>query len=283
MPIFILTVRSIRANWSLFTLILIVGLGSVLILVLTSILFLSNKNNGIIFNLKLIAWIFSLLIWLKVPSIPFNFWLPEAHVESNWSGSVILACIILKFSTFGIFVGLCSSISIAGLFGLHIAASLSFFISIFNLISTFDAKKVGALLSIIHMNFNNFIILNYSADFNIFILSLWISHSILAHFTFYSIGIFYSKKGFRISSTFSLHNPIAFLFIFSLIFLNIGIPLGFNLTVEGGGLVGVLITKLNTIIFIFIILNSVILISLFLILIRKHSNNITLILHFKKL
>jgi len=194
LPVFILAVRSIRSNWSLFTLSIVVGMGSILILIFCAITILSNKSNLIIFYLKITSWLLALIIWLKVPSVPFSFWLPEAHVESNWCGSVILACIILKFSTFGIFVGVCASLTVGGLFGLQIAASISFAISAFNLISTFDSKKVGALLSILHMNFNNLLILNYSSNFNLFITALWISHSILAHYTFFSIGTFYSKK-----------------------------------------------------------------------------------------
>merc|ERR1711991_959415 len=135
------------------------------------------------------------------------------------------ACIILKFSTFGIFVGVCASLTVGGLFGLQIAASISFAISALNLISTLDSKKVGALLSILHMNFNNLLILNYSSNF---------------------------------------------IFVFVMIFINVGLPIGFNFIVEGAGLCGIIVSKTNLLFFMLVILNSIILVSLFIVMTRVY-------------
>lgn len=40
---------------------------------------------------------------IKVPLPPFHTWLPEAHVEAPTAGSVILAGVLLKVGTFGMY------------------------------------------------------------------------------------------------------------------------------------------------------------------------------------
>jgi NADH-ubiquinone oxidoreductase chain 4 len=40
----------------------------------------------------------SFIVSVKIPLVPFSIWLPEAHVEASWPGSVILAAYALKFS-----------------------------------------------------------------------------------------------------------------------------------------------------------------------------------------
>jgi NADH:ubiquinone oxidoreductase subunit 4 (subunit M) len=38
---------------------------------------------------------------IKIPMMPVHLWLPEAHVESPTSGSVLLAGVLLKLGTYG--------------------------------------------------------------------------------------------------------------------------------------------------------------------------------------
>jgi formate hydrogenlyase subunit 3/multisubunit Na+/H+ antiporter MnhD subunit len=54
-------------------------------------------SNMLIYR-GLICLLSVFVLILKVPSYPFYFWLPEAHVEISWLGSVILASIVLKYS-----------------------------------------------------------------------------------------------------------------------------------------------------------------------------------------
>jgi NADH:ubiquinone oxidoreductase subunit 4 (subunit M) len=49
-----------------------------------------------------ILWLrFFLSFTVKVPTIPFHIWLPEAHVEASLAVSINLAGILLKLAGYG--------------------------------------------------------------------------------------------------------------------------------------------------------------------------------------
>src|SRR6266513_4075021 len=51
----------------------------------------------------LLFFAFALGFAIKVPMFPFHTWLPDAHVEAPTAGSVILAGILLKLGTYGLY------------------------------------------------------------------------------------------------------------------------------------------------------------------------------------
>jgi formate hydrogenlyase subunit 3/multisubunit Na+/H+ antiporter MnhD subunit len=91
--------RSYRKAYSLLLLsvILVLGTLSTLFILASDIshdwLPLNRERRSLILSSLLI------IVLAKTPTYPLHFWLPEAHVESTWIGSTLLACILLKFST----------------------------------------------------------------------------------------------------------------------------------------------------------------------------------------
>ncbi len=105
---------------------------------------------------RLIFWAFLLSFLIKLPAFPFHTWLPYAHTEAPAVGSIILAGILLKMGSYGIF-----RFSL-NLFP-HISYEFSFLflsIGIINIIygawlawSQTDIKKLIAYSSISHMGY----------------------------------------------------------------------------------------------------------------------------------
>jgi NADH:ubiquinone oxidoreductase subunit 4 (subunit M) len=44
----------------------------------------------------------TILMCIKIPTFPFNFWLIEVHAEANTSLSLVLAALMLKVGVFGL-------------------------------------------------------------------------------------------------------------------------------------------------------------------------------------
>lgn len=85
------------------------------LLMLVAILYIYFKAGS---SFSLLAWLqapftfteqfwlflaFALAFFIKVPLFPFHTWLPDAHTEAPTAGSVILAGILLKMGTYGLF------------------------------------------------------------------------------------------------------------------------------------------------------------------------------------
>ncbi len=76
-----------------------------------NIMKLTYLNNFWAADPLLFGWRFSYVVWIgifigfaiKVPMFPFHTWLPDAHVEAPTAISVILAGVLLKMGTYGMF------------------------------------------------------------------------------------------------------------------------------------------------------------------------------------
>jgi NADH:ubiquinone oxidoreductase subunit 4 (subunit M) len=105
------------------------------------------------------SWMLSLLVsaivLAKIPLFPFSLWLPEAHVEASWPGSVGLAAYALKFATIAVVIFFCSSSSgtyASSLDVLLCTVVVSVVFAVIAIGSTNDIKKVVANLSVLHMS-----------------------------------------------------------------------------------------------------------------------------------
>lgn len=179
---------------------------------------------------KFLWFSFFLTFASKVPMIPFHLWLPEAHVEAPTAGSVILAGILLKLSTYGFLR-----------FSLPLFPKASFFftpliycISIIGIIYASctairqtDFKRIIAYTSIAHMNL---IILGIFC-FNIIgiegAILQSLSHGFVASALFLIIGIIYDRYRTRIIQYFGGLVSIMPIYIFIFLFFilaNISFP-----------------------------------------------------------
>lgn len=96
--------------------------------------------------------------FVKVPVIPFHSWLPDAHSEAPTIGSMLLAGVMLKLGTYGLYrlmwplMKLDSSIIDLKTFIISISI-FTICISCYLLSREIDIKRIVALYSINHMGF----------------------------------------------------------------------------------------------------------------------------------
>jgi len=186
------------------------------------------KNN--LWLVNTIFVLFAIGFCIKLPSVPFHTWLPEAHVQAPAPISMLLAGVMLKMGAYGL-----------------IRFSLEFFPVSLKLFSTFfillgtvnillaavfalvqkDIKKIIAYSSISHMGF---ILLGLGSLSQAGILGAifqMFSHGIISAGLFMIIGSIYERTHTRnIDQLSGLSNQMPYLFIFflGLAMANLGLP-----------------------------------------------------------
>ena len=150
---------------------------------------------------------------IKIPFFFFHIWLPKAHLEAPTIGSVILASILLKIGTYGLFK---INFIIFFFFFDKIIFSLSFFGIIYSSLVCFlqsDIKRLIAYSRIVHINF---IILNliFFFNFSIFFFFLIILfHGLISSLIFLKIGYLYYFSKTRKFYFLNLRRKKNFLFL----------------------------------------------------------------------
>jgi len=137
---------------------------------------------------------------IKIPLVPFHTWLPDAHVEASAPISVLLAGVLLKLGTYGLFrFGF-------GLFPdawqflspwLASWAVVSILYGCFNAIAQKDMKKMVAYSSVGHMGY---ILLALAAATPLSLMGAllqMLSHGAISGLMFLLVGVIYAKTGTR--------------------------------------------------------------------------------------
>ncbi|AFK04588.1 proton-translocating NADH-quinone oxidoreductase, chain M [Emticicia oligotrophica DSM 17448] len=93
---------------------------------------------------------------IKLPSVPFHTWLPDAHVEAPTPVSVVLAGVLLKVGAYGfirIAYGFFPDIAYQFTYIIAGAGIISIIYGAYNALAQADLKKMIAYSSISHMGF----------------------------------------------------------------------------------------------------------------------------------
>nr|QNT17925.1 NADH dehydrogenase subunit 4 [Pedicinus badii] len=172
---------------------------------------------------------------VKTPLFYCHSWLLKAHVEASLEGSIILAGILLKFGSYGIYrlksvilifsMTLLSKILLAvGLIGSLVGAISAF--------AEMDLKKVVAYSSVSHMNvsLSSFLLLK-SISAKSF-LCMTISHALSASVLFFMATLLYELAGSRnliVMKSHSVVEPSWLPYVMWAWFINMSLPpsLGF--------------------------------------------------------
>jgi len=149
-----------------------------------------------IFEEKLFWILFFLGFSTKIPVAPLHIWLPEAHVEAPTVGSVLLAVILLKLGSYGMFRFILELVpyqtknfnSFFGIFSI-----LSIWYTSLTALRQIDLKKIIAYSSVGHMNVIMLGFLFFNAEALEGSLFQMLSHGLVSGSLFFSIGSFYLR------------------------------------------------------------------------------------------
>ncbi len=137
---------------------------------------------------------------IKVPVFPFHTWLPDAHVEAPTAISVILAGILLKMGTYGIFrisYPIFPDVAVKTAYFLAILGVINILYGAFVAMAQKDLKKLVAYSSVSHMGF---VLLGMStftdAGMNGAMFQM-VSHGMITAMLFLLVGVIYDRAHHR--------------------------------------------------------------------------------------
>ncbi len=138
---------------------------------------------------------------IKLPTVPFHTWLPDAHVEAPTAISVVLAGILLKVGGYAflrIGIGFFPAEAFDMAYVIGGLGVLSIIYGSFNALAQDDLKKLIAYSSVSHMGF---VFLGFAAineqGINGGIYQMF-SHGILSTMLFLIAGVIYDRTGNRL-------------------------------------------------------------------------------------
>lgn len=168
---------------------------------------LMNENDfskaAPIFGIKFTYLMFVLLFInfaIKVPMWPFHTWLPDAHVEAPTAISVILAGILLKMGTYGMFrfnYALLPDATVWAMPAIAVFGIINMIYGAYTAMAQTDFKRLVAYSSISHMGYVLFGMATLTlAGFNGAIFQMF-NHGTVTAMLFILVGVIYDRAHHR--------------------------------------------------------------------------------------
>lgn len=199
-----------------------------------------------------VLFFFSLLFIVKFPIYFFHLWLPKAHVEASTRARILLAAILLKLGTGGLFRVL-FIFNFNNLIVWFIVGSFGIFLGTINCFLQRDSKSLLAFSSVIHINFLLFILLILNNYVKRRCITLIISHGFISSLIFFFIGEFYKFRRTRFIFYFKNLVTSSIIFFYLVVFCilaNRAVPFRISFFLE---LIGVYRSYFSFVLFFFIL------------------------------
>ena len=151
---------------------------------------------------------------------PVHTWLPDAHVESPTSGSVILAAVLLKMAGYGFLRFSIPMFPVASEYFVPLIYTLSLVAIIYTSLVALvqdDMKKLIAYSSVAHMGYVTlgiFTLTKQGIEGSIFFL---FSHGLISAALFLCVGVLYDRTQSRLISSYG--GIVNYLPKYSLVFM----------------------------------------------------------------
>ena len=120
-----------------------------------SMIDIANNSSG--FSREFQIWVFAALFIgfaVKIPSVPWHTWLPDAHVQAPTAGSILLAGVMLKMGLYGLMRAALPPLPIGAEFFIPLMVALAIISILYGAVLSLgqtDLKKLVAYSSVSHM------------------------------------------------------------------------------------------------------------------------------------